>query len=67
VTSANYFGELTEWVGWAIMTWSWAGVVFAIWTFANLGPRANTHHRWYQQKFGDDYPKGRKRMIPFIY
>ena len=67
VTSANYLGELTEWVGWAIMTWSWAGVVFAIWTFANLGPRANTHHSWYIQKFGDEYPKDRKRMIPFVY
>jgi len=67
VTSANYFGELTEWVGWAIMTWSWAGLVFAIWTFANLGPRANTHHHWYIRKFGDEYPSDRKRMIPFVY
>lgn len=67
VTSANYFGELTEWVGWAIMTWSWPGLVFAIWTFANLGPRANTHHQWYIDKFGDEYPKERKRMIPFLY
>lgn len=67
VTAANYFGEFTEWVGWAIMTWSWAGLVFAIWTFANLGPRANTHHHWYLEKFGDEYPKHRKRMIPFLY
>jgi 3-oxo-5-alpha-steroid 4-dehydrogenase 1 len=67
VTSANYLGELTEWVGWAILTWSWAGVVFAIWTFANLGPRANTHHNWYIQQFGDEYPRERRRMIPFIY
>jgi 3-oxo-5-alpha-steroid 4-dehydrogenase 1 len=67
VTSANYFGELTEWVGWAIMTWSWAGLAFAVWTFANLGPRAKTHHNWYLRKFGDEYPKNRKRMIPLIY
>jgi 3-oxo-5-alpha-steroid 4-dehydrogenase 1 len=67
VTSANYLGELTEWVGWAIMTWSWAGLVFAIWTFANLGPRANTHHKWYIEKFGDEYPRDRRRMLPFLY
>jgi 3-oxo-5-alpha-steroid 4-dehydrogenase 1 len=67
VTSANYFGEFTEWVGWAIMTWSWVGLVFAIWVFANLGPRADTHHHWYIKKFGDEYPRDRKRMIPFIY
>jgi protein-S-isoprenylcysteine O-methyltransferase Ste14 len=40
VTSANYFGELTEWIGYAILTWSPAGALFAAWTFANLGPRA---------------------------
>jgi len=67
VTSANYFGELTEWVGWAIMTWSWAGLVFAVWTFANLGPRAKTHHTWYLRKFGEEYPRDRKWMIPFVY
>lgn len=67
VTSANYFGELTEWVGWAIMTFSWAGLVFAIWTLANLGPRANTHHQWYIDKFGGEYPRDRKRMIPFVW
>ena len=27
VTSANYFGEFIEWVGFAILTWSWAGAV----------------------------------------
>jgi 3-oxo-5-alpha-steroid 4-dehydrogenase 1 len=67
VTAANYLGELTEWVGWAVMTWSWAGLVFAVWTFANLGPRAHTHHNWYIKKFGDEYPRDRKRMIPFVY
>ena len=67
VTSANYFGEFTEWVGWAIMTLSFPGLVFAIWTFSNLGPRAHALRKWYIEKFGDEYPKSRKRMIPFIY
>jgi 3-oxo-5-alpha-steroid 4-dehydrogenase 1 len=67
VTAANYFGELVEWVGWAIMTLSWSGFVFALWTFANLAPRASRHHRWYVEQFGAAYPKGRRRMIPGIY
>ncbi len=67
VTAANYFGELVEWIGWAILTWSWAGVVFAVWTFANLVPRADRHHRWYMEQFGNTYPQSRKRMIPFVY
>ena len=57
VTSANYFGEFTEWVGWALLTFSWAGLVFAIWTFANLAPRANALRKWYIEKFGKEFPK----------
>ena len=67
VTSANYFGELVEWVGWAVMTLSWAGFVFGLWSLANLGPRASRHHSWYLEQFGDAYPKNRKRIIPFAF
>jgi hypothetical protein len=38
---------------------------FAIWTIANLLPRALQHHRWYQQTFSE-YPAERKAVIPFI-
>ena len=68
VTSANYFGELTEWVGFAIASWSWAGVVFVLWTFANLAPRAASLRRRYEQEFGEEFTRlKRKRIIPFIY
>ena len=68
VTSANYFGEFTEWVGWAILTLSFPGLVFAIWTFANLAPRAHSLRKWYSGKFGEEFDKlNRKRIIPFIF
>ena len=68
VTSANYFGELVEWIGFAILTWSWAGVVFAIWTFANLAPRASRIYDRYKVEFGNQLDtKKTKRMIPFIW
>lgn len=68
VTSANYFGELIEWTGFAIATWSMPGLVFAIWTFANLVPRANAIYKKYQQEFGDEMQgKKLKRVIPFVY
>ena len=68
VTSANYFGEFIEWVGFSILTWSWAGVVFAVWTFANLGPRAARIHKRYLQEFPDEMAKYHPiRIIPFIY
>ena len=65
LSSPNYFGEIIEWIGWAILTSSISGVVFLIWVIANLFPRAISHHKWYQDKF-KDYPKNRKAIIPGI-
>ena len=68
VTSANYFGELTEWIGFAILTWSPAGLLFAVWTFANLAPRAKSLTEKYVQEFGNEYTKlNKKHIIPFIW
>ena len=68
VTSANYFGELTEWTGFAILTWSPAGLLFAVWTFANLAPRAKSLTEKYIQEFGEEYSKlNKKHIIPFIW
>ena len=68
VTSANYFGEFIEWVGFAILTWSWAGAVFALWTFANLAPRAHRIYDAYKKEFGAELDtKKTKRFIPFIW
>ena len=68
VTSANYFGELIEWLGFAILTWSISGLVFFIWTFANLVPRANAIYKRYQKEFPEEMKNGKlKRVIPFIY
>src|SRR5210317_57694 len=65
ISSPNYFGEIIEWLGWAILTWSISGAVFALWTIANLFPRALAHHKWYKNNF-DDYPSNRKAIIPGI-
>ena len=68
VTSANYFGELTEWIGYAILTWSPAGLLFAVWTFANLGPRAKSLTEKYELEFGEEYKAlNKKHIIPFIW
>lgn len=68
VTSANYFGEFLEWCGFALLTFSAAGAVFALWTFANLAPRARKLHQRYEREFGDEYKKmNRKYILPYIY
>eukprot|EP01080_Neovahlkampfia_damariscottae_P012592 gene12592-6412_t len=66
IASANYFGELIEWFGFYLMCWNYAALVFFIGTFANLVPRAIQSRKWYTEKFGDEYPKNRKAIIPFI-
>lgn len=68
VSSANYFGEFVEWTGFAILTWSLAGAVFALWTFANLAPRARRINRRYSEEFGEEFTHLRlKSILPFIY
>ena len=66
VSAPNYLCEILEWIGWAIATWSLAGVAFAVFTAANLVPRAFDHHRWYRQQF-PEYPSKRKALIPYIF
>ena len=65
ISCPNYFGEILEWIGFAIMTWSIPGLLFALWTIFNLVPRAISTHKWYELKF-DNYPKERKAIIPYI-
>lgn len=63
VSCPNYLGEIAEWIGFALLTWSLPAVSFAVWTMANLVPRALAHHRWYRERF-PDYPDRRKALIP---
>lgn len=65
VSAPNYFGEIVQWIGWAVMTWSLAGLSFAVFTVANLLPRGIGHHRWYREHF-EDYPDRRRAIVPFI-
>ncbi|XP_033010198.1 3-oxo-5-alpha-steroid 4-dehydrogenase 1 [Lacerta agilis] len=66
VTGANYFGEILEWCGFALASWTLESTAFAVSTFLILGRRAQMHHEWYHKKF-KDYPRSRKIVIPCIY
>jgi 3-oxo-5-alpha-steroid 4-dehydrogenase 1 len=67
VTSANYFGEIVEWTGFAIVAGSLAAWVFVWWTAANLVPRAHAIYNRYKKEFGKEALAEKKRIIPFIY
>jgi len=66
ISCPNYFGELIQWIGWATATWSAAGLAFALWTTANLIPRARAHDSWYRGHFSD-YPPERKILLPGLW
>ena len=66
ISCPNLFGEILEWSGFAILCWNLPALGFAVWTAANLIPRALSHHKWYLEKFSD-YPKERKAVIPGIF
>ena len=67
ISCPNYLGEILEWIGFAIISWSFPGLLFAVWTMANLIPRAKSQHAWYKEKFKSEYPKEKKAILPFIY
>jgi steroid 5-alpha-reductase/3-oxo-5-alpha-steroid 4-dehydrogenase 1 len=66
VVAPNYLGEIVEWMGWALLTWSTAGLSFAVYTIANLAPRALSNLRWYRGEF-PDFPRGRRALIPWVW
>ena len=65
ISSPNYLGEIIEWSGWAIATWSLPGLLFALGAVGCIGVRSIHTHKWYNDCF-EDYPKNRKALIPFI-
>jgi 3-oxo-5-alpha-steroid 4-dehydrogenase 1 len=66
VSAPNYLGEIIEWGGWALATWSLPGFAFFVWVLANLVPRARANHRWYLQRF-PDYPPQRRALLPGVW
>ncbi|KAL5016057.1 hypothetical protein ScPMuIL_005646 [Solemya velum] len=66
ISCPNYFGELVEWLGWSIATWSLAGLVWCLFAAATFVPRSWHNHQWYKAQF-ENYPPKRRALLPFIY
>lgn len=66
ISCPNYFGEIVEWTGFALVMGALPGFAFLAWTLANLVPRALEHHRWYRTTF-PDYPRERRALVPFLF
>jgi 3-oxo-5-alpha-steroid 4-dehydrogenase 1 len=65
VSCPNLMGEIVQWSGFALMCWNLPALSFAVWTAANLIPRAVSHHAWYRRTFAD-YPANRRAVIPGV-
>jgi 3-oxo-5-alpha-steroid 4-dehydrogenase 1 len=65
VSCPNHMGEIIQWSGFALMCWNLPALSFAVWTAANLIPRAISHHDWYRKTF-PEYPQDRRAVIPAL-
>ena len=67
VTAANYPGEIVEWWGYALVSWTVPALAFALFTTGYLTGCASELHDGNLQRFGDRYPKSRRRIIHFLF
>jgi 3-oxo-5-alpha-steroid 4-dehydrogenase 1 len=68
VTSANYFGEIIEWLGFAVLTWSMSGFFSSCGLLRTWFPVLIQFTADYQNEFSLQMAaEPRKRIFPFIY
>ena len=65
VACPNLAGEVIEWIGFALLAWCMPALAFALWTFANLLPRAIWRRDWYRATF-PGYPAKRAALVPGV-
>ena len=66
VSCPNFFGVIVQWIGFAIMSWSLPGLVYATWVSLTLFFTGLGTHRWYVERFGAAYPRDRKAVLPYL-
>ena len=63
ISAPNLLGEIIEWIGFAVLCATLPALSMAVWTMANLIPRAIQIHAWYIEEF-PDYPDQRRALVP---
>ena len=66
VTCPNYMFETLSWTGIALVTRSWAGLVFLAISGGQMWLWAKKKEMRYRREFGDKYKKKRSFMIPGV-
>ncbi|MCP4907649.1 MAG: hypothetical protein GY910_21980 [bacterium] len=62
----NYLGEIGEWIGFALRSWSVPGVVDVGWVSLTLFSIGLGTHRGCREEFGDRYPGNRKAILSYL-
>lgn len=66
VSCPNYFFELVAWTMIALITRSFASLLFLTASAMQMWRKAVRKHEMYKKEFGTQYPKFRKVLIPYI-
>lgn len=67
VSCPNYFFEVLTWLSITMMTLSLSSLVFLVVSAAQMTIWAIKKHKNYRKEFGNQYPRQRKIMYPFIF
>lgn len=66
VSCPHYLFEIISWLGFALVTQTFASTLFAVAVIAILALWASERHDNYRKGF-PNYPSSRKRLIPFVF
>lgn len=72
VSCPHYFWEISSWVGFNLVTGTWAGTLFMLLGAGILAAWARTRHQAYRSEFDGQagrrrYPPTRRALIPFLF
>ena len=67
VTMPHYLFEITAWLGIALAAQQLNALLVALGMASYLSGRAMATTRWYQEKFGKDFPEDRRHLVPFLF
>lgn len=67
VSFPNYMFESLSWLVFAVMVNNWSAYLFLVVGTGTMMVWAKQKHAKYRKEFGDDYPKHRRAMFPYVF
>lgn len=67
VSCPNYFFEVLAWLSITLMTLSLSALIFLVVSTVQMTLWAIKKHKNYRKEFGEQYPRQRKILVPFLF